>query len=158
MGVGNVGSRLMDQIRKQQQVLKEERRLLLRVVGISNSRHMVFEDNGLDLDHWKALLEKGPQADLHQFHRQVCKMNLRNSIFVDNTASPEVSQWYGKYLQGSMAVVTCNKIACSSAYGTYSRLKELSLSYAAPFLFETNVGAGLPIIDTLKNLVLSGDP
>ncbi|MFZ9002863.1 MAG: bifunctional aspartate kinase/homoserine dehydrogenase I [Robiginitalea sp.] len=157
MGVGNVGSRLMDQIRRQQQVLKEERRLLLRVVGISNSRHMVFRENGLDLDHWEALLGEGPPADLHEFHRQVRAMNLRNTIFVDNTASAEVSQWYGKYLQGSAAVVTCNKIACSSAYGTYSRLKELSLSYAAPFLFETNVGAGLPIIDTLKNLVLSGD-
>lgn len=157
MGVGNVGSRLMDQIRSQQQFLKEEYRLLLRVVGISNSRHMVFQENGLDTENWEALLEEGPSADLHEFHQRVCAMNLRNTIFIDNTASSDVSQWYGKYLKGSVAVVTCNKIACSSSYGTYSRLKELSLSYAAPFLFETNVGAGLPIIDTLKNLVLSGD-
>jgi len=157
MGVGNVGSRLMDQIRRQQQVLKKEHRLLLRVVGISNSRQMVFRENGLDLDQWEAVLEKAPPADLHEFHRRVCELNLRNAIFVDNTASSEVSDWYGKYLQKSIAVVTCNKIACSSAYGTYERLKELSLDYSVPFLFETNVGAGLPIIDTLKNLVLSGD-
>ena len=157
MGVGNVGSRLMDQIRRQQQVLKKEHRLLLRVVGISNSRRMVFRENGLDLDQWEAVLEEAPPADLHEFHRRVCELNLRNAIFVDNTASSEVSDWYGKYLQESIAVVTCNKIACSSAYGTYERLKERSLSYSVPFLFETNVGAGLPIIDTLKNLVLSGD-
>ena len=157
MGVGNVGSRLMEQIRIQQQVLKKEHRLLLRVVGISNSRHMVFREKGLELEHWEQHLEGAPQANLHEFHQKVSQMNLRNSIFIDNTASPEVSQWYGNYLQESIAVVTCNKIACSSAFGTYLRLKELSLAYAAPFLFETNVGAGLPVIDTLKNLVLSGD-
>jgi aspartokinase/homoserine dehydrogenase 1 len=157
MGVGNVGSRLMDQIRRQQKILKREHRLLLRVVGISNSRHMVFREKGLDLDQWEELLEEGPSADPHAFHQQVCEMNLRNSIFVDNTASADVSQWYGQYLQESVAVVTCNKIACSSAYGTYEKLKKLSLAYAVPFLFETNVGAGLPVIDTLKNLVLSGD-
>jgi aspartokinase/homoserine dehydrogenase 1 len=157
MGVGNVGSRLMEQIRRQQQVLKKEHRLSLRVVGISNSRHMVFRENGLALDRWEALLEEAPAADLHEFHRRAREMNLRNSIFIDNTASSEVSQWYGEYLQESIAVVTCNKIACSSAYGTYERLKERSLAYSAPFLFETNVGAGLPVIDTLKNLVLSGD-
>lgn len=157
MGVGNVGSRLMAQINRQQHLLKEEHRLKLRVVGISNSRSMVFQEDGLDTDRWEALLAEGQKADLQEFHQRVSQLNLRNSIFVDNTASPEVSSWYPAYLKESIAVVTCNKIACSAEYGTYARLKELSRTYGVPFLFETNVGAGLPIIDTLKNLVLSGD-
>lgn len=157
MGVGNVGSRLLDQIRKQHKVLKEEHRVRLRVVGISNSRRMVFQEDGLDIENWGPLLEHGSATDPEAFHQQVRRLNLRNSIFVDNTASEDISNWYPKYLQDSVAVVTCNKIACSSSYDYYHRLKDISRSYAVPFLFETNVGAGLPVIDTLKNLILSGD-
>ena len=157
MGVGNVGSRLLAQIHRQQKVLKKELRLQLRLVGISNSRKMVFHESGLDAGNWQEALETGQPADLEGFFENVRRLNLRNSIFVDNTASPVVAGQYGRYLHESISVVTCNKIACSSGYETYARLKELARDYSAPFLFETNVGAGLPVIDTLKNLILSGD-
>lgn len=157
MGVGNVGSRLLAQIHRQQKVLKKELRLQLRVVGISNSRRMAFHESGIDLANWQEVLEQGEAAGLPGFFDKVRQLNLRNAIFVDNTASPEVSLEYGRYLHGSISVVTCNKIACSSGYETYAGLKQLARDYAAPFLFETNVGAGLPVIDTLKNLILSGD-
>ena len=157
MGVGNVGSRLMEQIGRQQKLLAKEHRLKIRVAGISNSRKMVFGEDGLDIGKWESLLEDGQKADPTAFHSMVCKYNLRNSIFVDNTASPEVSRWYPRYLRESVAVVTCNKIACSSDFATYAGLKALAREYNVPFLFETNVGAGLPVIDTLKNLILSGD-
>lgn len=157
MGVGNVGSRLIAQIRNQQDYLSEQHGLQLRVVGISNSRKMVFGEEGLDLDHWERVLESGIAADPDGFYQRVRELNLRNAIFVDNTASASIAGWYARYLQGSIAVVTCNKIACSAAFGDYARLKGLARTYGVPFLFETNVGAGLPVIDTLKNLVLSGD-
>ncbi len=157
MGVGNVGSRLLAQIHRQQKVLKKELRLQLRVVGISNSRQMAFQESGIDLGNWHETLEKGKPASLQGFFETVRQLNLRNAIFVDNTASPEVSEQYGHYLHSSISVVTCNKIACSAGYETYAGLKQLARDYAAPFLFETNVGAGLPVIDTLKNLILSGD-
>lgn len=157
MGVGNVGSRLLGQIQRQQKVLKKELRLQLRVVGLSNSRRMAFLESGIDPGNWQQALEAGQPADLQGFFDTVRRLNLRNSIFIDNTANPEVSGQYGRYLHESISVVTCNKIACSSAYETYAGLKQLARDYAAPFLFETNVGAGLPVIDTLKNLILSGD-
>ncbi len=157
MGVGNVGSRLLEQIKSQQKILKKELRLNLRVVGISNSRKMAFDESGMDAGNWKAALEGGSKADMNAFFAKVKDMNLRNSIFVDNTASEEVSATYGNYLRESISVVTCNKIACSSDYETYAGLKQLARTYAAPFLFETNVGAGLPVIDTLRHLILSGD-
>ena len=157
MGVGNVGARLLAQIHRQQKVLKKELRLQLRLVGISNSRKMVFHESGLDAGNWQEALEGGEPADLQGFFETVRQLNLRNAIFVDNTASPVVAGQYGRYLHESISVVTCNKIACSSGYETYAGLKQLARDYSAPFLFETNVGAGLPVIDTLKNLILSGD-
>lgn len=156
-GVGNVGARLLEQIRAQQQVLKKEKRLNVRVVGLSNSRKMVFASSGIDLSDWQSVLEAGQPATPEAFHETVRKLNLRNPIFIDNTASEAISRWYETYLRESIAVVTCNKIACSSEYGHYRLLKALSRQYNTSFLFETNVGAGLPVIDTLKNLVLSGD-
>ena len=99
----------------------------------------------------------GVKACLDKFHEAVKSFNLRNSIFIDITASHEVSKVYGSYLQNNISVVTCNKIACASEYENYQNLKRVSQKYNAPFLFETNVGAGLPIIDTLKNVVASGD-
>ncbi|MDC6353739.1 MULTISPECIES: bifunctional aspartate kinase/homoserine dehydrogenase I [unclassified Robiginitalea] len=157
MGVGNVGSRLLAQIGLQQHVLKKELRLNLRVVGISNSRKMAFDASGLPVSEWQDVLEKGEPANLDAFFSRVRELNLRNAIFIDNTASETVSGWYASYLKNSISVVTCNKIACSSEYEVYARLKSLARTYNAPFLFETNVGAGLPVIDTLKNLILSGD-
>ena len=116
-----------------------------------------FQEGGISLDKWKSLLADGDKANKTTFFETVQKLNHRNSIFVDNTASDEVASTYGSYLGNSISVVTCNKIACSSKYENYQNLKDLAREYNAPFLFETNVGAGLPIIDTLKHLIASGD-
>tara|TARA_R110000868_G_scaffold109560_1_gene297771 strand:- start:28316 stop:30760 length:2445 start_codon:yes stop_codon:yes gene_type:complete len=157
MGVGNVGNKFLHQIQQQKKYLKENLKLNIRVIGISNSRTMVFDEDGISLKNWESLLKEGDKADKLKFFENIQKLNYRNSIFVDNTASAEVSETYASYLKNSISVVTCNKIACSSAYDNYKNLKDLARKYNAPFLFETNVGAGLPIIDTLKNLIASGD-
>ena len=157
MGVGNVGAKFLNQIAQQKKYLKENLKLNIRVVGLSNSRTMVFDEDGISLKNWEANLASGEKANKEQFFEKVNQLNFRNSIFVDNTASMEVSESYNAYLKNSISVVTCNKIACSSNYSNYIELKELARTYNAPFLFETNVGAGLPIIDTLKHLITSGD-
>ena len=157
MGVGNVGEKFIEQIHQQKKFLKENLRINLRVVAVSNSRKMHFDEDGIPLKEWQSLLEKGETANKEQFISNVKGLNLRNSIFVDITANEEVSKTYEQYLKQNVAVVTCNKIACSSAYDNYKNLKSLSRKFNAPFLFETNVGAGLPIIDTVKNLIASGD-
>ena len=158
VGVGNVGGKLLEQIHQQQEFLVKEQQLEVRVIAVSNSKKMHFNPEGINLDNWKSSLdEQGESLDMDSFLNQVNELNYRNSIFVDNTANESVSMRYADYLKNSIAVVACNKIACSSNYDNYLNLKYLSKKYAAPFLFETNVGAGLPIIDTLKNLILSGD-
>jgi aspartokinase/homoserine dehydrogenase 1 len=157
MGVGNVGAKFLNQVEQQNKYLKENLKLNLRVVGLSNSRTMAFQEEGIALDNWEATLAAGNKANKEQFFEKVNQLNFRNSIFVDNTASAEVSESYNAYLKNSISVVTCNKIACSSVYSNYQELKQLARTYNAPFLFETNVGAGLPIIDTLKHLITSGD-
>ncbi|NCO64015.1 MAG: bifunctional aspartate kinase/homoserine dehydrogenase I [Flavobacteriales bacterium] len=156
-GVGNVGEKLLEQIKQQKKYLKETLKISLHVVGLSNSRTMIFDTDGIDLNTWKEQLKEGEKASLHVFFETVKTLNLRNSIFVDVTANDEVANLYANYLRQSIGVVACNKIACSNPYDHYSLLKRLSLKYNAPFLFETNVGAGLPIIDTLNNLIASGD-
>lgn len=156
-GVGNVGERFLVQIHQQKKFLKENLKLNIRVIGISNSRKMFFDKSGINLKNWKELLANGEKTSLSAFHEQVKKLNLRNSVFIDNTANKSVSEVYANYLKDSISVVTCNKIACASKFSNYKNLKNLSKKYNASFLFETNVGAGLPVIDTLKNLVNSGD-
>ncbi|CAM1371737.1 bifunctional aspartate kinase/homoserine dehydrogenase I [Tenacibaculum xiamenense] len=156
-GVGNVGERFLAQVHQQNEYLREHLKMSIRVVGLANSRKMVFNTDGLDLNNWKELLENGEQASIQQFFERSKDFNLRNSVFVDNTANQSVSEIYENYLRNNIAVVTCNKIACASNLENYKNLKRISRKYNAPFLFETNVGAGLPIIDTLKNLVASGD-
>ncbi|MDD7885699.1 bifunctional aspartate kinase/homoserine dehydrogenase I [Flavivirga sp. 57AJ16] len=156
-GVGNVGEKLVDQIEQQSTYLKENLKINLRVAGLSNSRTMIFNENGIDLKNWKDQLASGEKATLEGFFENTKSLNLRNSIFVDVTANKDVANLYADYLRQSIGVVACNKIACSSDYENYSLLKRLSLKYNAPYLFETNVGAGLPIIDTLNNLIASGD-
>jgi len=157
VGVGNVGGKLLDQIKQQQAFLLKNLRLQVRVIALTNSKKMVFNEDGIDLEKWKLQLDKGEKLNMDLFHEKVTDLNFRNSIFVDNTANENVSKLYASYLKESVAVVTCNKIACSSNYTNYLNLKQLAREYNAPFLFETNVGAGLPIIDTLKNLIASGD-
>jgi len=156
-GVGNVGERLIELIEQQHDYLKKQLKINIKVVGLSNSRTMIFNDEGIILKDWKTQLAGGQKASLTGFLNQVKDFNLRNSIFVDITANNDVAKLYSSYLKHSIAVVACNKIACSSEFEDYSKLKQLSLKYNAPFLFETNVGAGLPVIDTLNNLVTSGD-
>ncbi|TYC10122.1 bifunctional aspartate kinase/homoserine dehydrogenase I [Bizionia gelidisalsuginis] len=157
IGVGNVGERLVEQIKQQKSYLLKHHKINVRIIGLSNSRTMLFDAEGLSLKNWKADLQKGQKATLTAFLDTVKLLNLRNSIFIDITANRDVSKLYEHYLKESIAVVACNKIACSSSQKSYSSLKLLSLKYNAPFLFETNVGAGLPIIDTLRNLMASGD-
>ncbi|ULC58145.1 bifunctional aspartate kinase/homoserine dehydrogenase I [Flaviramulus sp. BrNp1-15] len=156
-GVGNVGERLVEQIKQQKKYLKENLKINLRITGLSNSRKMIFNENGINLSNWKEQLEEGDKASLNGFFEKIKSLNLRNSIFVDVTANADVANFYEKYLRQSIGVVACNKIACSSDIENYKLLKRLSLKYNAPYLFETNVGAGLPIIDTLNNLIASGD-
>jgi len=157
VGVGNVGGKLLQQIKNQQQYLLENLKIQVRVIALTNSKKMLFNEDGIDLDNWRTPLNKAENLDMNLFHNKVMELNYRNSIFVDNTANESISNLYSSYLNKSVAVVTCNKIACSSNYSNYLNLKSLAREYNAPFLFETNVGAGLPIIDTLKNLIASGD-
>ena len=156
-GVGNVGERLIEQIKQQRAYVKENFKINLRVAGLSNSRHMIVNDEGINLKNWKAQLESGEKASLEGFFEHAKAMNLRNSVFVDITANEAVSNIYGEYLKQSISVVACNKIACSGNIEYYNQLKQLSRQYNASFLFETNVGAGLPVIDTLSHLITSGD-
>ncbi|MFC7772800.1 bifunctional aspartate kinase/homoserine dehydrogenase I [Flavobacterium sp. GCM10027622] len=156
-GVGNVGGKFIEQINQQKNYLKEDLKINIRIVAISNSKQMHFNEEGICLDNWKEAIQNGEKSCVKQFIAKAEQLNLRNSIFVDNTADSEIAAIYNQFLQQNIAVVTCNKIACSSSYENYRNLKKLSKKYNAPFLFETNVGAGLPIIDTLKNLIASGD-
>lgn len=157
MGVGNVGEKFIDQIHQQKRFLKENLKINVRVIALSNSRKMVFDEDGINLKDWKSLLDNGEKANVSEFISKAKDLNLRNSIFVDITANSDIASIYDQFLKQNIAVVTCNKIACSSQYDNYRNLKNLSRKYNAPFLFETNVGAGLPIIDTLKHLIASGD-
>lgn len=156
-GVGNVGERLILQIHQQRKFLKEQLHINLRVIGLSNSRKMYFDEDGINLNDWKNLLDKGESATLEGFLNKITVLNKRNSIFIDITANKSVAGMYARYLKQSIAVVACNKIAASSNFESYKLLKTLSRKYNVPYLFETNVGAGLPIIDTLNNLIASGD-
>lgn len=157
MGVGNVGEKFIDQISQQKKFLKENLKINVRVIALSNSKKMVFNEDGIDLKNWKESLNQGETTNPANFIEKTKALNLRNSIFVDITANYDIAGIYDQFLSQNIAVVTCNKIACSSAYDHYKKLKNLSRKYNAPFLFETNVGAGLPIIDTLKHLIASGD-
>lgn len=157
-GVGNVGSKLLEQIHRQFKYLLENLRLKIRVIAISNSKKMFLSESPIDLNNWKKqLVTSKTKADRDVFFDHVKKLNLRNSIFIDNTASEFISEEYVRYLASNIGVVTCNKIACAGSFKNYLDLKKISRRYNTPFLFETNVGAGLPVIDTLNNLIASGD-
>ncbi|MGI8788802.1 MAG: bifunctional aspartate kinase/homoserine dehydrogenase I [Pyrinomonadaceae bacterium] len=157
VGTGTVGAKLIEQIKLQTDFLRENLRLNLRVVGLANSRRMIFDDAGLSLENWRENLSSGEAMTLGKYTSEIFQRNLRNSIFVDATANAEVAQSYNKLLEKSVSIVATNKIACSSAYENYLNLKRLAREFSAAFLFETNVGAGLPIINTLNDLLRSGD-
>ena len=156
-GVGNVGAKLLDQILQQQEYLLHNMSLKVNVVGIANSKKFWVDENGIDLTNWKQLLISGKTANIQEYIETIRDNNLRNAVFADVTANDDVASVYDKLLQKSIAVVACNKVACSSPYPYYKKLKELSTEYNTKFLFETNVGASLPIIGTLNDLLRSGD-
>lgn len=157
-GVGNVGGKLLEQLEQQANYLQEELGLQIRVTGIANSKKMLFGHETINLSKWRDQLhEEGESTDMWAFVQKIKSLNLRNSVFVDNTASADVAAIYAEFLQHGISVVTCNKIACSSDYSAYKKLKDLARRYNASFLFETNVGAGLPVINTLNDLIRSGD-
>ena len=176
-GVGTVGSKLIEQIRSQYDELKEHSRLKLNVVGIANSKKAIFERDGIDLGHYKELLKAPLSSEGNQLKdyptveaieaasgvvggaaaRHFIGMNIFNSVFVDCTASKEIADLYQNFLEHNINIVTANKIAASSAFEAYSRLKQTAMERGVKFLFETNVGAGLPIIGTINDLRNSGD-
>lgn len=156
-GTGNVGAKLLNQLAKQTQFLQEHLKISINVVGLTNSRKMLFNELGINLNNWKTELESGEEASIQKFVELIQTNNLRNSIFVDVTANAEVASTYKDLLQKSISVVACNKIASSSPYENYKQLKKLAKEYNCSFLFETNVGAALPIIGTLNDLIHSGD-
>ncbi|MCW3124945.1 MAG: aspartate kinase [Bacteroidetes bacterium] len=157
VGVGNVGSRLIAQLQQQQQFLQEHLGLQVRVVGLTNSRKMLLDENGIDLNTYKEKIESGVKMNLDELIGYISEKNLRNSIFIDNTANADVAACYDRLLQKSISVVACNKIACSGPYEQYQKLKSLAREFTTTFHFETNVGAGLPVIGTLNDLLRSGD-
>lgn len=156
-GTGNVGSKLLAQIAQQQAYLQQNLRLQVRVVGLANSRKMLFNDEGIALHSWQDHMAEGETSDLSRFIHTMQEKNLRNSVFVDITANETVAMAYDKVFEKSISVVACNKIACSSDYAYYRDLKESARDHNVSFLFETNVGASLPIIGTLNDLLRSGD-
>lgn len=157
-GVGLVGGTLLGQLAKQHQHLADDLNLDLRVAGLSNSRKMAFNEDGIDLENWQDALEEATEkASPIEFANHIVDMNLRNSIFVDCTASADVAEVYGSLLDKSVSVVAANKIASSSDYAQYLDLKKTAAKRNVKYYFETNVGAGLPVLNTLNDLVRSGD-
>ncbi|HTM92737.1 MAG TPA: bifunctional aspartate kinase/homoserine dehydrogenase I [Flavisolibacter sp.] len=156
-GTGNVGGKLLAQLAQQQEYLQQNLRIQLRVVGLTNSRKMHFNDEGIDLKNWKEILDKSEPADFDGFVSRIHSKNLRNSVFVDVTATEKVASVYDKIFSRSISIVACNKIACSSPYNYYKKLKDLARDHNVSFLFETNVGASLPIIGSINDLLRSGD-
>jgi bifunctional aspartokinase / homoserine dehydrogenase 1 len=157
IGTGNVGSKLLAQLKQQQQYLQKELRVQVKLRGLANSRKMLLSEDSIDLKTWKEDLDAAEPMDKQKFFQNIQSRNLRNAVFVDITASEEIAKCYDSLLQKSVSIVACNKIACSSAYEEYQKLKSLANSYNAQFFFETNVGAGLPVISTLNDLLRSGD-
>jgi bifunctional aspartokinase / homoserine dehydrogenase 1 len=157
VGTGNVGAKFLGQLQQQLNFLLQQMHLQVRVVGLSNSRKMLVNEEGIDLKNWKEKLDGGTAADLSHYVNEIIGRNLRNTIFVDITANDKVAAVYDQLLKKSVSVVACNKVAASSAYTNYKKLKDLAREYNCQFLFETNVGAGLPVIATLNDLVSSGD-
>ncbi len=157
-GVGTVGSSLIEQIHGQQERLKSERGLYLKVVGIANGHKAIFSRNGVNLENFRQdLEEKGMASSPQVLHDEIIGMNIFNSVFVDCTANNDIAGLYKEFLSHNIAVVAANKIAASSDYENYAELKHIARQRGVKFLFETNVGAGLPVINTINDLINSGD-
>jgi aspartokinase/homoserine dehydrogenase 1 len=157
-GTGLVGSSLLKQIRKQQATLLDEHKLTINLIGITNTRKMLVKSNGISFADYKESLKSSEKpGDIRSFIKQMTMLNLRNSVFIDCTADEKVALMYGDILSEYVSVVTANKIACSSGYSYYQQLKSLAIEKGVRFMYETTVGAGLPVIKTISDLLLSGD-
>ena len=156
-GIGTVGGMLLEQIRTQQQFLMQSRRLKLNVVGISDVDNFVLDRDGIDLDNYEKILRAGFAANTDHMRDEIVKMNIFNSVFVDCTASKQIASLYQTFLEHNISVVAANKIAASSDYDSYLKLKQTARDRGVWFRYETNVGAGLPIIGTINDLCNSGD-
>jgi len=157
-GVGNVGGYLIQQIKDQKDFISKNLGLNLKILGISNSKKMLISKKEIDLRNWSELLnDSNEKADKDIFQKTIIKLNRRNSLFVDNTASEIIPLTYKDYLRNGVGIITCNKISNSGTLSLYKELRELSRGHNTPFYYETNVGAALPVISTLKNLINSGD-
>ncbi len=158
VGVGLIGSTLLKQIKAHAEFLKKEHSLEVKVVGLANSKKMYFSENGIDLDNWRDQLSSSETPmKINDFVEKMKSMNLSSSIFVDNTANEQIAKHYNEVLDASISISTPNKIATSSAYEQYLQLKKTAKKRGILFLYETNVGAGLPVISTLNDLIVSGD-
>ncbi|WP_262887970.1 bifunctional aspartate kinase/homoserine dehydrogenase I [Draconibacterium halophilum] len=158
MGIGTVGGNLLDQLKQQQERLLKENHLRLKLTGIANSKKMLFNRDGIEIETFKAQLDASEnKSSLQGFVDEIKDMNIYNSVFVDCTANDEVADLYKDILSSNVSIVTANKVAASSEYDNYAELKKIAKKKGVKFLFETNVGAGLPIINTLNDLVNSGD-
>ena len=156
-GVGTVGGSLIEQIVLQQEKLKKEHGLKLNIVGIANSRNAIFDREGLDTANYRTALKESAPSSIEKLRDDIIEMNIFNSVFVDCTASSQVAAIYGDLLSHNISVVAANKIAASADYATYNNLKQIARQRNIKYLFETNVGAGLPIINTINDLINSGD-
>lgn len=157
VGTGNIGATLLLQIDAQSNFLRENNGIEVKINGIANSRKMIIDEEGIDLTQWQEKINKGETSNLDEFIQKIKLLNLSNCIFVDNTASPIIGTYYKELFESNVSVVTCNKIANSSSYKDYKDLKDTARRRGVDFFYETNVGAGLPIIRTLKDLMTSGD-
>lgn len=157
VGTGNIGATLLRQIDAQSNFLRENNGIEVKINGIANSRKMIINEEGIDLTQWQERINKGETSNLDEFIQKIKLLNLSNCIFVDNTASPITGTYYKELFESNISVVTCNKIANSSSYKDYKDLKDTARRRGVDFFYETNVGAGLPIIRTLKDLMTSGD-
>lgn len=156
-GVGTVGDSLLQQIAAQRDSLMKERRLKLNLVGVASGHAAAFNRDGIDIAHYREAMEQGGEGGADRLRREIIDMNIFNSVFVDCTASEDVADIYGDVLKHNVSVVAANKIAASSPYDHYAELKKTARDRGVKFLFETNVGAGLPIINTINALINSGD-
>jgi bifunctional aspartokinase / homoserine dehydrogenase 1 len=158
VGTGNVGSAFIEQIFAQDDYFASEYNVDFRIVALANTKHMFLKRSGIKHKEWKEALRcSGVKTDIDLFVQEMFSMNLPGSIFIDNTASEEISNMYSMILASRISIVTCNKIAASSSYDNYAELKKIAVRKGVHFRFESNVGAGLPIIQTISNLVRTGD-
>lgn len=158
VGTGNIGATLFRQLLAHQEFLQKHNGLQIKVVGISNSRKMIFDEEGIDFENWEELLQnRGEKADLSNFVQKMKEMNLPNCVFADNTASIQPIAFYHEIFSSNISIVTCNKIGNSGSLDQYKLFRDTSRLHGVDFFYETNVGAGLPIVKTLKDLMLSGD-